>query len=318
MPDWPRWDSFASRNELAHGMPATWAERFDSDDDAARALAASDAQFGQLASTLQFSLKSHREALQRQPVPDVDAMARMELLEADFAFLTSPRPKRRRPALPGRARRPAGIAARHRARAARRLWQLGVRNDFAASSLAAVTELIGGNRRSRGRANRRRASCCSPGHMVDEPSRPTPRFPPTKAAEAKARELLRQAIAAEQALCSGKIVGVAGGACGGDTLFHEVCAELGIPTRMHLALPRERYCVTSVQHGGPDWVERYYKLCARLGPRIMMESEELPKWLRGRDGLRLVAALQRMDVLQRDGAAWQGVDAHRPLGHGCG
>ena len=67
------------------------------------------------------------------------------------------------------------------------------------------------------------------------------------------RELLRQAIAAEQALCSGKIVGVAGGACGGDTLFHEVCAELGIPTRMHLALPRERYCVTSVQHGGPDW-----------------------------------------------------------------
>ncbi len=96
--------------------------------------------------------------------------------------------------------------------------------------------------------------------------------------------MLRQAIAAEQALSSGKIVGVAGGACGGDTLFHEVCAELGIPTRLHLALPRERYCVTSVQQGGPEWVERYYRLCARLAPRVMMESDELPKWLRGRAG----------------------------------
>ena len=53
---------------------------------------------------------------------------------------------------------------------------------------------------------------------------------------------------------------------------------------MLLALPRERYCATSVQQGGPEWVERYYRLCAKLGPRIMMESEELPKWLRGRAG----------------------------------
>jgi hypothetical protein len=166
-------------------------------------------------------------------------------------------------------------------------WQLGVRSDFAASSLAAVTELMGGKPALARASEPPTRVLLFTGHMVDEPSRPTPRFPPTKAAEAKARELLRQAIAAEQALCSGKIVGVAGGACGGDTLFHEVCAELGIPTRMHLALPRERYCVTSVQHGGPDWVERYYKLCARLGPRVMMESEELPKWLRGRTGYDL-------------------------------
>jgi len=272
------------RNELAHGMPAAWAERFDSDDDAARALAASDAQFGQLASTLQFSLKSHREALQRQPVPDVDAMARMELLEADFAFLISPRPKavaqRYRDALDDQPISLLGTV--HEQLAV--FWQLGVRNDFAAASLAAVTELIGGKPALARAVEAPARVLLFTGHMVDEPSRPSPRFPPTKAAENRVRELLRQAIAAEKALCGGKIVGVAGGACGGDTLFHEVCAELGVPTRMHLALPRERYCVTSVQHGGPDWVERYYKLCARLSPRVMMEGEELPKWLRGRSG----------------------------------
>ena len=96
--------------------------------------------------------------------------------------------------------------------------------------------------------------------------------------------MLRTAIAAEQALSDGKIVGVCGGACGGDILFHEVCAELDVPTRLYLALPRERFCVTSVQHAGPDWVERYYRLCTRLVPRILAESEELPKWLRGKQG----------------------------------
>ncbi len=280
------------RNELAHGMPAEWAERFDSDDEAARALVASEAQFGQLASTLQFSLKSHREALQRQPVPDVEAVSRLELLEADFAFLTAPRPKavaqRYRDALDDQPSSMLGTV--HEQLAV--FWQLGVRNDFAASSLAAVTELMGGKPALARAVEPPTRVLLFTGHMIDEPSRPRPRFPPTKAAEERVRAMLREAIAAEQALCSGKIVGVAGGACGGDTLFHEVCAELGIPTRLLLALPKERYCVTSVQHGGPDWVERYFRLCARLGPRIMMENEELPKWLRGRTSY---------DVWQRSG-----------------
>ena len=274
----------AVRNELARALKDTWAERFDSDDDAARALAASESQFGQLASTLQFSLKSHREALQRQPAPDVEAMSRLELLEADYAFLTSPRPKavaqRYRDALADQP--PALLTTVHEQLAV--YWQLGVRSDFAAASLAALAELIAAKPAvDRGGEAPTRVLLFT-GHMVDAPGRSPPRFPPSKAAEARAREMLREAIAAEQALCSGTIIGVAGGACGGDTLFHEVCFELGIPTRLLLALPRERYCVTSVQQGGPDWVERYYKLCARLSPRIMMEGEELPKWLRGRAG----------------------------------
>jgi tetratricopeptide (TPR) repeat protein len=272
------------RNDLARRLKGTWTERFDSDDDAARALAASETQFSQLASTVLFSLKSYRGTLERQAVPDVEASDRLELLEADYAFMTSPRPKaaaqRYRDAL---ADQPISLMTTVHEQLAV-FWQLGVRSDFAAAALAAVAELMGGKpAQARGGEPPTRVLLFT-GHMVDHPTRATPRFPPTKAAEERARQMMREAITAEQALAGGSIVGVAGGACGGDTLFHEVCAELDIPTRMFLALPRERYCVTSVQQGGPEWVERYYKLCAKLGPRIMMESEELPKWLRGRAG----------------------------------
>jgi len=284
----------AMRNELARKLRATWSERFDSDDDAARALVASETQFVQLASTLQFSLKAYRDAVQRQVMPDVEDKSRMELLEADYAFLTSPRPKavaqRYRDAL---ADQPISLMTTVHEQLAV-YWQLGVRSDFAAAALAAVAELMGGKpAQARGVEAPTRILLFT-GHMIDDPSRTKPRFPPTKAAEERARQMMREAIAAEQALANGSIVGIAGGACGGDTLFHEVCAELGIPTRMLIALPRERYCVTSVQQGGPEWVERYYRLCARLAPRVMMESEELPRWLRGREGY---------DVWQRS-AVW--------------
>ena len=277
------------RNELAHALAATWAERFDSDDDALRALAANDTQFAQLASTLQFALKSHRDALSRQPILDVEAVARMELFEADFALLTSARAKaaaqKYRDALDDQ---PLSVLSTVHEQLAV-FWQLGVRSDFAAASLAAVAELIAAKPAVARAVEPPQRVLLFTGHMIDEPSRPKPRFPATKAAEAKAREMLHRAIAAEQALTAGKIVGVAGGACGGEVLFHEVCADLGIPTRLHLALPRERYCVTSVQQGGPDWVERYYKLCARLPQQIMTESEseELPKWLRAKRGYNI-------------------------------
>jgi hypothetical protein len=37
-----------------------------------------------------------------------------------------------------------------------------------------------------------------------------------------------------------------------------------------------------VQRGGPDWVERYEKLCERVPPRVLQESEALPSWLVGK------------------------------------
>jgi hypothetical protein len=123
------------------------------------------------------------------------------------------------------------------------------------------------------------------GHMVDAPDRPAEqrRFPRTREAEARARALIEAAVRAERE-AGGAVVGIAGGACGGDILFHEVCRDAGVPTRLLLALPRERFQVTSVQHGGPDWVERYHALCDRLSPAVLQQTEALPGWLADRPG----------------------------------
>ena len=76
------------------------------------------------------------------------------------------------------------------------------------------------------------------GHRLDTPDRPQPRFP--AAAEPRARDLLTAALAQELA-GGGPVAGLAGGASGGDILFHEVAADLGIPTELYLALPPEQY-----------------------------------------------------------------------------
>jgi hypothetical protein len=116
--------------------------------------------------------------------------------------------------------------------------------------------------------------------MVDAPDREKSRrrFPPTGEAESKARALIEEAVKGEIAE-GGTLVGIAGGACGSDILFHEVCSTLLVDTRLFLPLPRAKFQVASVQRGGPRWVERYEKLCDRLPARVMQESEALPSWL---------------------------------------
>jgi hypothetical protein len=120
--------------------------------------------------------------------------------------------------------------------------------------------------------------------MIDAADRKTERFPARM--EALARERIGHAVAEEKARSGGRLHGIAGGACGGDILFHEVCAELGVPTQLYLALPEDLYVVRSVQHGGPQWVERFRKLCKDVPRRQLVESvddaaqEPLPPWLR--------------------------------------
>jgi hypothetical protein len=105
------------------------------------------------------------------------------------------------------------------------------------------------------------------------------RFPRTMAAETKARAMIRQAVERELNGHEGSFLGIAGAACGSDILFHEVCAELGAKTDVYLLLPQEKFEVTSVQQGGPDWVDRYRSLLSRSTPRVLQQSAELPRWL---------------------------------------
>ena len=106
------------------------------------------------------------------------------------------------------------------------------------------------------------------GHMIDKPNRTETRFP--AAQEATARRAIRAAIAQAQARwpAGTRALGIAGGANGGDILFHEVCVELGITTALYLAMPPAAYITESVQvdpaiDSQPGWVERFHTIHQR-------------------------------------------------------
>lgn len=106
------------------------------------------------------------------------------------------------------------------------------------------------------------------GHMIDKPTRAAPRFP--AAQEATARQAIQAAIAQVQAgwPAGTRALGIAGGASGGDILFHEVCAELGITTALYLAMPPVDYIAQSVQvdpaiDSSPGWVARFHTIHQR-------------------------------------------------------
>jgi hypothetical protein len=77
-------------------------------------------------------------------------------------------------------------------------------------------------------------------------------------------------------------MGLTGGASGGDILFHEVCEELNIPSEMYLVLPKNDYVKASVADSGPEWVERFDRLYAKLKPKILADSDRMPRWLRAK------------------------------------
>ena len=101
------------------------------------------------------------------------------------------------------------------------------------------------------------------GHMIDRPGRAHPVFPP--GAEKYARMALLDSLAGIQWTQPGTTIGLAGGANGGDVLFHECCEELGIPTRVLLAMPAEEFEAASVAPAGSEWVKRFHALLHKRG-----------------------------------------------------
>lgn len=55
--------------------------------------------------------------------------------------------------------------------------------------------------------------------------------------------MIEAALRNEMSEDGGVSLGLAGGACGSDILFHEVCQSLGVPTLLFLALPEAEYQV---------------------------------------------------------------------------
>jgi hypothetical protein len=115
------------------------------------------------------------------------------------------------------------------------------------------------------------------GHMIDKPGRSEPRFPPEK--EPEVRKRIKEEVQKINEKFEGKITGIAGGACGGDVLFHEICDELGIPSEIYLALPRDRFVVESVAFAGTKWVDRFDELYRNKKWHILSQTKDLPNWL---------------------------------------
>ena len=258
--------------QLAKAHPEIWAESFD--DDGAASLKAGERRAGRIAQTLQLALGMDDGVARQGEKRDIWK----EISRADLLLLTS-----EKPAQVGNAYRGAlANASPFEVDAARRNillfrdLELLPRNVDAALNemrLAAPEKLQPPAR-----------VILFTGHMLDAPGRAKDkaRFPATPEAEQEARRLIEQAVRKEMQEEGGVSLGIAGGACGSDILFHEICKSLEIPTRLLLALPQPMFQVESVNRGGPQWVERYLQLCQRVPPRVLADSKELPRWLADR------------------------------------
>jgi tetratricopeptide (TPR) repeat protein len=253
--------------ELAAAQPETWQDDFDSEDEAALQLRKLKELRSDLAAGVKLSIESKRTALAREDQTDIWA----EISAADLIMLTSTKPNR-----VGRAYKKALVGAPDFASDSARkqllLYQhIGILTENTQEALDNIPVV------------EPEAPAAAPrvilftGHRIDAPDRQKPRFPPDR--EDHARAMILAAVSGEKEKATGKLLGISGGASGGDLLFHEVCAELDIPSRMYLVLPKNEYIKASVADGGPGWVERFKRLFEQMQPEILSDSDELPRWL---------------------------------------
>jgi tetratricopeptide (TPR) repeat protein len=106
------------------------------------------------------------------------------------------------------------------------------------------------------------------GHMVDQPSRPEPRFPSHHV------DIVRQKIAETlDALGVGESdLALTQGACGGDLLFSAECQMRGVKLQWLLPVDEPTFIEWSVGRGGIGWRELYFNIRQRMAadrtPRI--------------------------------------------------
>ena len=243
--------------ELAEKLPEIWSERFDDDAATAKELEARNLARTKLATGVELSLASAKSKLQRTDSTDVWT----DLSEADLRLLTSTRP----PAVANGYRRALAGAPDFAAASARQQLELyrdlGVRSANAEAALATFPPPV-----PPAPTGPRPRVVLFTGHMIDAPGRKEPRFPPQQ--EGTARDTPPGAIA--------------GGASGGDLLFQELCAELGIASELYLALPPADFIAASVAPGGAGWVDRFNAAYDRLPKEQLADSKELPGWLQGK------------------------------------
>ncbi len=256
--------------ELAQLQTTIWKDNFDSEEEANQKLQKLKDWRNDLAAGVRLAIESKQTALQRTDKTDVW----VGISTADLICLTSTRPNRVAQAY-NRALTDAPDQARDAARRQLVLYQrLRILKENIQAGLESIAPVTLPNPEAPPRV------ILFTGHRIDAPDRAKPRFPAAK--EAQARAMIVEALTNIKAKNDGKLLGISGGASGGDILFHEVCEELDIPTQMYLVLPRNDYVKDSVADGGSGWVERFDRLYDKLKAKVLSDSDRLPRWLRAK------------------------------------
>lgn len=271
------------RNELAKLLPEEWKQMFETDAEAQAEVDRGELQFQQLWGAIALSLQASRNAQEKQAVLDSDERAQTAVAEAMVRFLTGRRPlvvaQKFREALADSSRYTVSAVREHLVA----FDALQIRPEFVKEVFATLDEVSEGlASETTSIAVRYSRVILFTGHSIDRLDRPVSRFPRSAAAEQEARRLIKDALLAEKQKDAGPLIGICSGRCGGDILFHEVCAELEIDTRMFLPLPVQTFSARSVQHGGSNWVDRFEALVDRVKMRQLSPDENMPLWLQNK------------------------------------
>ncbi len=109
------------------------------------------------------------------------------------------------------------------------------------------------------------------GHMVDEPGRPTPRFP--LAQEPLAAQKIAAAL--DQLGAGPDDLALTQGACGGDLLFTEACQQRGLKIQWLQPFSEPEFVQKSVVNCGETWRGRYYSARTKIPTSPRAATEEL-------------------------------------------
>jgi hypothetical protein len=255
-------------SKLVETYPEEWRNRFPNDQAAAGKLAELQDNLQLLRATVSFCIQVNQQRLGKSD-------RWLNLTSADWRLLTSDRPNAVEYAY---REATAGLDEMAKDSSRRQLqiyFSLGVLTENANAALKALGYAIGEPPVPVEQLER---VILFTGHRVDEPGRAKPRFP--AACEDEVRAEIKKTVNQMKAITKGRILGIAGAASGGDILFHEVCRELGIETKICLALPPDQYIAASVKSAGGDWVQRFSKLVQNASDvSILAETAMLQSWL---------------------------------------
>lgn len=141
----------------------------------------------------------------------------------------------------------------------RLLKDLGFRLDNVEAGIAVFDRALQKLQKPEGKWQPRQVFLFS-GHMIDAPTRPTPRFPAAKETVAvqKIAEVLQKLGAGPEDLA------LTQGACGGDLIFTEACQQRGVKVQWLQPFEEPDFIQRSVVCRGEAWRDRYQAAKAKL------------------------------------------------------